>query len=164
MSMDFHPSHHTLLLGISMCIGDLCQMIIWEYITAFLSPSLTYCVIWTVGSVNGEITLWELISRERLFSKPFKIWDMSACSLQFQVLSDILLYCTCTGIFSSHYCCIFAFHGISLLWLVTWEFEATNLWIWYVISCRPLVSRMPQFLLPVLHGVLMEILWVCDTC
>ncbi|KAJ6397454.1 hypothetical protein OIU77_018463 [Salix suchowensis] len=51
MSMDFHPSHHTLLL---------------------------------VGSVNGEITLWELISRERLFSKPFKIWDMAACSLQFQ--------------------------------------------------------------------------------
>uniref|UniRef100_A0A6M2F2W7 CTLH domain-containing protein n=1 Tax=Populus davidiana TaxID=266767 RepID=A0A6M2F2W7_9ROSI len=51
MSMDFHPSHHTLLL---------------------------------VGSVNGEITLWELVSRERLFSKPFKIWDMSACSLQFQ--------------------------------------------------------------------------------
>ncbi|KAJ6434538.1 hypothetical protein OIU84_018119 [Salix udensis] len=51
MSMDFHPSHHTLLL---------------------------------VGSVNGEITLWELISQERLFSKPFKIWDLQACSLQFQ--------------------------------------------------------------------------------
>ncbi|KAJ6876685.1 topless-related protein 3-like isoform X2 [Populus alba x Populus x berolinensis] len=50
-SMDFHPSHHTLLL---------------------------------VGSVNGEITLWELISRERLFSKPFKIWDLQGCSLQFQ--------------------------------------------------------------------------------
>ncbi|KAJ6762623.1 PROTEIN putative-RELATED [Salix purpurea] len=50
-SMDFHPSHHTLLL---------------------------------VGSFNGEITLWELISQERLFSKPFKIWDLQACSLQFQ--------------------------------------------------------------------------------
>ncbi|KAJ6974217.1 hypothetical protein D5086_024031 [Populus alba] len=37
-----------------------------------------------VGSVNGEITLWELISRERLFSKPFKIWDLQGCSLQFQ--------------------------------------------------------------------------------
>jgi hypothetical protein len=106
MSMDFHPSHHTLLLGISMCIGDLCQMIIREYITAFLSPSLTYCVIWTVGSVNGEITLWELISRERLFSKPFKIWDLQGCSLQFQVLSDILFYCTCINIFSSQRCSI----------------------------------------------------------
>ncbi|KAJ4829400.1 Topless- protein 3 [Turnera subulata] len=51
MSMDFHPSHHALLL---------------------------------VGSANGEITLWELALRERLVSKPFKIWDMSSCSLQFQ--------------------------------------------------------------------------------
>ncbi|KAF9622713.1 hypothetical protein IFM89_032893 [Coptis chinensis] len=50
-SMDFHPSHHTLLL---------------------------------VGSVNGEITLWEIGLRERLVSKPFKVWDMSACSLPLQ--------------------------------------------------------------------------------
>ncbi|XP_047162512.1 topless-related protein 3-like isoform X1 [Vigna umbellata] len=50
-SMDFHPSHHTLLL---------------------------------VGSNNGEITLWELSLREKLVSKPFKIWDVSACSLPFQ--------------------------------------------------------------------------------
>ncbi|KAJ1385596.1 WD40/YVTN repeat-like-containing domain superfamily [Sesbania bispinosa] len=50
-SMDFHPSHHTLLL---------------------------------VGSNNGEITLWELSLREKLVSKPFKIWDMSTCSLPFQ--------------------------------------------------------------------------------
>ncbi|XVF57547.1 hypothetical protein PTKIN_Ptkin06aG0214600 [Pterospermum kingtungense] len=52
-SMDFHPSHHTLLL---------------------------------VGSANGEITLWELGTRERLVSKPFKIWEMSTCSVQFQAL------------------------------------------------------------------------------
>ncbi|XP_038703863.1 topless-related protein 3-like isoform X2 [Tripterygium wilfordii] len=51
MSMDFHPSHSTLLL---------------------------------VGSTNGEITLWELILKERMVSKPFKIWDMAACSLPFQ--------------------------------------------------------------------------------
>ncbi|KAI9072958.1 hypothetical protein K1719_045087 [Acacia pycnantha] len=50
-SMDFHPSHHTLLL---------------------------------VGSTNGEIALWELGLRERLVSKSFKIWDLSACSLPFQ--------------------------------------------------------------------------------
>ncbi|XVF05996.1 hypothetical protein REPUB_Repub06bG0009800 [Reevesia pubescens] len=52
-SMDFHPSHHTLLL---------------------------------VGSANGEITLWELGMRERLVSKPFKIWDMSTCSMPFQAV------------------------------------------------------------------------------
>ncbi|XP_043815134.1 topless-related protein 3 isoform X2 [Manihot esculenta] len=50
-SMDFHPSHHTLLL---------------------------------VGSANGEVTLWELGLRERLVSKPFKIWEMTAYPLQFQ--------------------------------------------------------------------------------
>ncbi|KAF8394610.1 hypothetical protein HHK36_020824 [Tetracentron sinense] len=50
-SMDFHPSHHTLLL---------------------------------VGSANGEIALWEIGLRERLVSKPFKIWDRPACSLMFQ--------------------------------------------------------------------------------
>ncbi|GMY21830.1 topless-related protein 3-like isoform X2 [Fagus crenata] len=50
-SMDFHPSHHTLLL---------------------------------VGSSNGEITLWEVSSRERLVSKPLKIWDAAVCSSAFQ--------------------------------------------------------------------------------
>ncbi|KAK7277978.1 hypothetical protein RJT34_22999 [Clitoria ternatea] len=50
-SMDFHPSHHTLLL---------------------------------VGANNGEVSLWELSLREKLVSKPFKIWDVSACSLPFQ--------------------------------------------------------------------------------
>ncbi|KAF7029142.1 hypothetical protein CFC21_040960 [Triticum aestivum] len=37
-----------------------------------------------VGSGNGEFTLWEIGLRERLVSKPFKIWDMQACSAQFQ--------------------------------------------------------------------------------
>ncbi|KAI4301739.1 hypothetical protein L6164_034986 [Bauhinia variegata] len=50
-SMDFHPSHNTLLL---------------------------------VGTNSGEITLWELGLRERLLSKPFKIWDIAACSLAFE--------------------------------------------------------------------------------
>ncbi|KAH9755399.1 Topless-related protein 3 [Citrus sinensis] len=58
ISMDFHPSHQTLLL---------------------------------VGSSNGEITLWELAMRDRLVSKPFKIWDMAACSLPFQasIVKDV---------------------------------------------------------------------------
>ncbi|KAF7105248.1 hypothetical protein CFC21_106080 [Triticum aestivum] len=37
-----------------------------------------------VGSANGEFTLWEIGMRERLVSKPFKIWNMQACSAQFQ--------------------------------------------------------------------------------
>ncbi|XBH96082.1 hypothetical protein VPH35_086545 [Triticum aestivum] len=37
-----------------------------------------------VGSANGEFTLWEISMRERLLTKPFEIWDMQACSTQFQ--------------------------------------------------------------------------------
>jgi hypothetical protein len=44
-----------------------------------------------------------------------------------------------------------------------WDFEATILWVLYAISCRLLVSKMHQFLSPVLHGVPMEILWVCNS-
>ncbi|XP_028086691.1 topless-related protein 3-like isoform X1 [Camellia sinensis] len=50
-SMDFHPSHHTLLL---------------------------------VGSATGEITLWEVGMRDKLVSKPFKIWEMANCSMPLQ--------------------------------------------------------------------------------
>ncbi|CAN6548274.1 unnamed protein product [Malus baccata var. baccata] len=52
ISMDFHPSHHTLL---------------------------------AVGCSNGEIALWEVGMRERLVSKPFKVWNMTTCSNAFQV-------------------------------------------------------------------------------
>ncbi|KAL2341729.1 hypothetical protein Fmac_009669 [Flemingia macrophylla] len=37
-----------------------------------------------VGCANGEISLWEVGQREKLISKPFKIWDTSACSVLFQ--------------------------------------------------------------------------------
>ncbi|XP_019088639.1 PREDICTED: topless-related protein 2 [Camelina sativa] len=50
-SMDFHPSHHTLL---------------------------------TVGCSSGEVTLWEVRSREKVVTEPFKIWNMGACSVNFQ--------------------------------------------------------------------------------
>ncbi|KAH7513409.1 hypothetical protein FEM48_Zijuj12G0196900 [Ziziphus jujuba var. spinosa] len=56
-SMDFHPSHHTIL---------------------------------AVGCANGEMTLWDVGLRERLVSKPFKIWDMATCSGQFQFPYDIV--------------------------------------------------------------------------
>ncbi|KAL6188536.1 hypothetical protein ACLB2K_039928 [Fragaria x ananassa] len=37
-----------------------------------------------VGCNNGEVTLWEVGLRERLVSKPFKVWEMTACSVPFQ--------------------------------------------------------------------------------
>uniref|UniRef100_A0A1J3GAS6 Topless-related protein 3 n=1 Tax=Noccaea caerulescens TaxID=107243 RepID=A0A1J3GAS6_NOCCA len=39
-----------------------------------------------VGCASGEITLWELAFRKRLVSRPFKIWDMTNSSHQFQAL------------------------------------------------------------------------------
>ncbi|EOY11573.1 Uncharacterized protein TCM_026711 [Theobroma cacao] len=47
-------------------------------------PSLHTLLL--VGSVNGEITLWELGMLDKLVTKPFKIWDMTACSMTFQAL------------------------------------------------------------------------------
>ncbi|KEH37175.1 topless-like protein [Medicago truncatula] len=43
--------------------------------------------ILAVGSENGEISLWEARLRERLISKPFKIWNISNCSVEFQALN-----------------------------------------------------------------------------
>ncbi|CAF1920901.1 unnamed protein product [Brassica napus] len=39
-----------------------------------------------VGSATGEITLWELAVREKLVTRPFKVWDMTNCTNQFQAL------------------------------------------------------------------------------
>ncbi|KAE8733394.1 Topless-related protein 3 [Hibiscus syriacus] len=69
-SMDFHPSHHTLLLG--------------------------HNVIGAVGSTNGEITLWEIGMQEKMVSKSFKIWEMSTCSIPFQALM-VNLYLSATS-------------------------------------------------------------------
>ncbi|PKA57711.1 Topless-related protein 2 [Apostasia shenzhenica] len=66
ITMDFHPSHHTLLL---------------------------------VGCGNGETSLWEIGLRERLVTKPFKIWDMASCTSQFQasIVKDAAIGVTCVA-------------------------------------------------------------------
>ncbi|KAL6955721.1 Protein TOPLESS-RELATED PROTEIN 2 [Sarracenia purpurea var. burkii] len=37
-----------------------------------------------VGTNVGDISIWEVGSRERLAHKPFKVWDISACSMPWQ--------------------------------------------------------------------------------
>ncbi|KAI9122848.1 hypothetical protein K1719_005737 [Acacia pycnantha] len=51
-------------------------------ITMDFHPSLHSLL--SVGCGNGEISLWEAGQREKLITKPFKIWDMAACSVLFQ--------------------------------------------------------------------------------
>ncbi|KAI6692380.1 hypothetical protein NL676_020090 [Syzygium grande] len=89
-SMDFHPSHLTVLL---------------------------------VGCSSGEISLWELGSREKMVSKPFKVWDVASCSLPFQaaagkdsVISVSRVAWSPDGnfvgaAFTKHLIHLYAFHG-----------------------------------------------------
>ncbi|XP_076936493.1 protein TOPLESS-RELATED PROTEIN 2-like isoform X2 [Bidens hawaiensis] len=37
-----------------------------------------------VGTNVGDVSIWEVGSRERIVHKPFKVWDLSACSMAFQ--------------------------------------------------------------------------------
>lgn len=39
----------------------------------------------SVGTNVGEISIWEVGSRERMVHKPFKVWDISALSMPLQV-------------------------------------------------------------------------------
>lgn len=42
--------------------------------------------VFVVGTNVGDISLWEVGSRERLAHKPFKVWDLSAATMPLQVL------------------------------------------------------------------------------
>ncbi|KAK6158334.1 hypothetical protein DH2020_005648 [Rehmannia glutinosa] len=42
-----------------------------------------------VGTNVGDISIWEVGSRERLALKTFKVWDLSACSMPFQIDAHI---------------------------------------------------------------------------
>ncbi|KAH7547411.1 hypothetical protein FEM48_Zijuj01G0306800 [Ziziphus jujuba var. spinosa] len=58
-SLDFHPIHQTLLLD--------------DQPLSYFPPIL-------VGTNMGDITIWEIASRERLVIRDFKIWDLGACT------------------------------------------------------------------------------------
>ena len=46
-----------------------------------------------VGTNVGDISIWEVGSRERLALKTFKVWDISACSMPFQVSANTWIMC-----------------------------------------------------------------------
>ena len=41
--------------------------------------------VYAVGTNVGEIAIWEVSTCERLALKPFKVWDLSLCSIALQV-------------------------------------------------------------------------------
>ncbi|KAK6243005.1 hypothetical protein QUC31_009414 [Theobroma cacao] len=73
-----------------------------------------------VGSAIGEITLWELGMREKLVTKPFKVWEMSTCTTTFQALmvndtpisvSRVTWSPDESVAFSKHLIHLYAYHG-----------------------------------------------------
>lgn len=51
----------------------------------------SFQLLFVVGTNVGDISLWEVGSRERLAHKPFKVWDISAASMPLQVLFVAIL-------------------------------------------------------------------------
>jgi hypothetical protein len=46
--------------------------------------------LFLVGTNVGDISIWEVGSRERLAHKPFKVWDVPNASMALQVLFSYL--------------------------------------------------------------------------
>ena len=49
---------------------------------------MVFPFLFLVGTNVGDISLWEVGSRERLAHKPFKVWDISVASMPLQVLNQ----------------------------------------------------------------------------
>lgn len=52
------------------------------YVDFFFCSMLTK---YKVGTISGEIMIWDLGSREKLVQKDFKVWDIGVCSMPLQV-------------------------------------------------------------------------------
>lgn len=52
----------------------------------FVKLLVNLLLFFSVGTNVGDISLWEVGSRERLVHKPFKVWDIQAASMPLQVL------------------------------------------------------------------------------
>ncbi|KAF8015963.1 hypothetical protein BT93_H1495 [Corymbia citriodora subsp. variegata] len=68
-----------------------------------------------VGCANGEITLWELGSKENRVSKAFRVWDMPSHSLPFQAAVSKVAWSPdgnfVGAAFAKHLIHLYAFHG-----------------------------------------------------
>ncbi|XP_010514006.1 PREDICTED: topless-related protein 2-like [Camelina sativa] len=80
----------------------------------------------SVGCSSGEVTLWEVRSREKVVTEPFKIWNMEACCVNFQgsIVKDPSISVSrvswspdgnLIGVaFTKHLIHIYAYHGSEL--------------------------------------------------
>ncbi|KAL2514904.1 Topless-related protein 3 [Forsythia ovata] len=81
-------SYPTVRQQVSWSLDDLPRTVAFTLHQVSTGTSLDFHpsqhTLLLVGCNNGEITLWEVGVREKLVSKPFKIWDRQACSMNFQ--------------------------------------------------------------------------------
>lgn len=88
MSMDFHPQQQNILLGLFL------KLLFWSSIVSwFILFFENFNYLFVVGTNVGDISLWELGSRERLVHKPFKVWEIQAVSMPLQVLYILTTFC-----------------------------------------------------------------------
>lgn len=80
-SLDFHPSQQILLLGCPLIWNS---SLLLTNISLLLLLSSTYFVV-SVGTNMGDVMVWELVSRERIAYRNFKVWELGACSMPLQV-------------------------------------------------------------------------------
>jgi WD40 repeat protein len=99
MSLDFHPVQQTILLG--TC--SKCLPLVVSTITLVKSVHYIYSfLVYAVGTIVGDIAIWEVGSRERIAHKTFKVWDISSCTLPLQVTSVFI----CLVFFSGKSCVV----------------------------------------------------------
>ncbi|CAI9279668.1 unnamed protein product [Lactuca saligna] len=42
----------------------------------------------SAGTNYGDISVWDVGIRERMVYKPFKVWDLSSCSMSFRTILE----------------------------------------------------------------------------
>nr|KAJ0225987.1 hypothetical protein LSAT_V11C100005520 [Lactuca sativa] len=45
----------------------------------------------SAGTNYGEISVWDVGTRERIVYKPFKVWDLSSSSMSFRIMHEVVL-------------------------------------------------------------------------
>ena len=55
--------------------SDLFSLLLW----------LNFWFCYSVGTNMGEVIVWELVSRERIAYRNFKVWELGSCSMPLQV-------------------------------------------------------------------------------
>ena len=85
MSIDFHPIQQIVLLGMSYERADYVLPFLAFYFILWIKGVEKKHVIMSVGTIGGDVYLWDLGARQRITEKGFDVWKLDACSKELQV-------------------------------------------------------------------------------